>query len=149
MPGDGPRRDGGAPPSSTAAFLRRALDTLRHRSPDRYAAVVEHLRRAPGHCAVDGERFTVGVARDRVTVAAGWRGQARARIEATAGGLLALVDGTRSLEEVLADESLVVRAPAEVLLDLHAAVSLLATEAVGCTAYVGQFEEYRAWATAT
>ena len=137
----------GGGPSSTAAFLRRALDTMRRRSPHRYAGVLEHLRRAPGHVEVGGERFTVGVEGDRVTVRPGWRGEAPARVQATTAAVLALVDGARSLREVLADEALVVRGSADTLLELHAAVSLFATEAVGTTDYVGQLQEYRAWAT--
>ena len=119
---------------------------MRRRSPERYAEVVARLREAPGHYAVGDERFTVAVARGRVSVRAGWQGDARARVEATAGAVFALFDGTRSLEQVLGDGSLVVRADADALLDLSAAVSVFGAEAVGTTVYSTQFEDYRAGA---
>jgi len=121
---------------------------MRRRAPARYAEVVAGLRGVPGRYSVGGERFTVAVAGDRVSVRAGWRGPARAVVEATTGAVLALVDGTESFGQVLADESVVVRADADALLGLAAAAGAFAAEAAGSTTYATQFEEYRSWAAA-
>ena len=142
MPADGAR------PASTAAFLRRCLDTMRRRSPDRYAGVVGLLERGPAHVCVGEDRFSVSARNDRVSVRAGWHGEARSRVDASESTLVALVDGTRSLREVLADESLVVRGGADALLDLAAAASALAAEVAATPGYADQIEEYRSWAAA-
>ena len=132
-------------PGSTAAFVRRALATIRRRAPERYEQVVGRLARTPGRYAVGGERFTVSAAGGRASVRAGWRGPYRAVVEATPQAVVALFDGTASLEEALAAEWVVVRADADALLDLSSAVAVFAAEAVGATVYSRQFEEYRSW----
>lgn len=130
---------------STAAFVRRSLETMRRRAPDRYGEIAACLHEAPGRYAVGDERFTVAVAAARVSVRQGWSGPSRAVVETTAPAVVALFDGTATLEQALGDESLVVRADADTLLRLSTAVGLFATEAVASTVYSRQFEEYRAW----
>jgi hypothetical protein len=133
-------------PGSTAAFVRRALATVRRRAPARYVEVAACLARAPGRYAVGDERFTISGTDGRTSVRAGWRGPYRAVVETTPEAVVALFDGAASLEEALATEELVVRADADALLDLSSAVAVFAAEAVSATVYARQFEEYRSWA---
>ena len=126
--------------------MRRALDTLRLRSPESYLLVAGCIERAPARYAVGGERFTVDAGGGRVGVRSGWRPTVASRIETTPEALLALFDGTATVEQLLAAESLVVMARADALLDLSEAIGLFAAEAASAPVYVRQFEEYRAWA---
>lgn len=136
----------GTAPGSTAAFVRRTLATVRRRAPERYGEVAACLARAPGRYAVGDERFTISATGGRTSVRAGWRGRYRAVVETTPAAVVALFDGTASLEEALAAEELVVRADADALLDLSSAVAVFAAEAVSAPVYSRQFEEYRSWA---
>lgn len=131
---------------STAWFARRALTTMRSRSPEPFGRLAGCVERAPARCVVSGERFTVAAAGDRVSVRAGWRAGVPVLIETSHAAVMALFDGTANLKEVLADESLVVRAGPDELLALSEAVRLFATEAATSPVYGRQFEEYRAWA---
>jgi hypothetical protein len=139
---------GGARPVSTAGFVRRGLETVRRRSPGRFAEIAGCLERAPVRYAVGAERFTVRAAAERVSVRAGWAGPPSARIETSPHAVLALVDGSATLEELLASEALVVRAVADVLLDLSTAATLFAAEASASPILARHFEEYRAWVAA-
>lgn len=121
---------------------------MRARSPEPFGRLATCVQRAPARYLVGGERFTVSAAGGRVSVRAGWREGLPALVETSHGAVLALFDGTATVEQVLADESLVVRAAADTLLALSEAVGLFAAEAATSPVYARQFEEYRAWALA-
>ena len=125
--------------------MRRALESLRRRAPDCYGEVAGCLERAPVGYAVGEERFTVAVAGGRVTVRPGWTPSAPARVLTSPPAVLAMFDGTATLEGLLADEALVVKAGSDTLLELSSAVSLFAAEAATSPAFSRQFEEYRSW----
>jgi hypothetical protein len=133
-------------PRTTALFLRSALATIAADSPNRYADLVRYLNGAPGRYRVDDETFTVVVIDGEVTVAAAHGGGSMpVRIDTTARAVLSLVDGTASLVELLAHEELMVRANADALLSLHAAVRTFARTAIGSSKLRERFEEYRTW----
>lgn len=126
--------------------MRRALESLRTQSPTCYAEVAGCLERAPAGYSAGEERFTVTASDARVVVRAGWTPAAPARVLTSPSAVLALFDGTATLEGLLADESLVVRAGSDALLALSSALALFAAEAATSPAFSRQFEEYRAWA---
>lgn len=137
-----------AEPTSTAAFLRRALETLRRRSPGRHADVAAHVERAPVRWSVGGERFTVTARAGRVSVRSGWAAGVAHTVEASAGAPFALFDGTATFEQLLAAEDVVVKVGADALLELAAACAAFAAEAAASPVFARQFEEYRSWAAA-
>lgn len=121
---------------------------MRARSPAPLRQLAACVEQAPARYDVGGERFTVAATAGRVSVWAGWRAGVPALIETTPSAVLALFDGTATVEQELADESLVVRAGSDALLALSEAVGLFAAEAAASPVYARQFEEYRAWALA-
>ena len=121
---------------------------MRSRSPEQFGRLAGCVGRAPARYVVGGERFTVVASGGRVSVRSGWRDRTAALIESSHAAVLALFDGTATVEQVLADESLVVRAGPDELLDLSEAVRLFAAEAATSPVYARQFEEYRTWALA-
>lgn len=121
---------------------------MRRQSPDGYAEIAACVGRAPAGYAVGDERFTVAAAAGSVTVRPGWTRAAEARIETSPSAVLALFDGSATLEVLLADESLTVKARSDALLDLSTALSVFAAEAATSPALSRQFEEYRSWVLA-
>jgi len=115
-------------------------------SPDRYADLVRYLNGAPGRYRVDDDIFTVAVVDGEVAVAAAHGGGPMpVRVDTTARAVLSLVDGTASLVELLAREELMVRANADALLSLNAAVRTFARSAIGSSTLRERYEEYRTW----
>lgn len=116
-----------------------------HREPSRYAEIAGCVARAPASCAVGDEEFTVTVVRGRVRVRAGIVQPTPAIIETSPSAVLELFDGAATLEALLADESLVVRARPDALLELSRALSVFGAAASSSPEFSRQFEEYRAW----
>lgn len=130
----------------TAQFVRRALDLFRDEAPAHYATVAERLRDAPGRYRVGVERFTMIAANGVVEVSDEWGAtDVAVRAEIAPRAILELVDGTVTLEQLLAREVLVIRASADALLALSAAVRAFVEGAILSRAMQLHFERYRAW----
>lgn len=121
---------------------------MRHREPSRYAEIARCVARAPAGCTVGHETFTVTAVDRRVRVRAGIVQPTSAVIETSPSAVLALFDGAATLEALLEQESLVVRARPDALLELSRALSVFAAAASSSPAFSRQFEEYRAWVLA-
>lgn len=125
--------------------MRRALESLRRLSPACYTEVAGCLERAPAGYSVGDERFIVTAAGGRVSVRARWTRAVTTRVMTSPQAVLALFDGSATLEGLLADDSLVVKASSDALLELSSALALFAAEAATSPAFSRQFEEYRSW----
>lgn len=133
-----------SPIRSTVDFLRGSLDLLRDESLDRYDRVAAELRGAAGRHEVSGERFTLRAAEGVVLVEPGWRaGHAVCTARLTAGAIVQLVDGTTTVERLLADETLLLKGTADALLALAAALRVFMEGAALSDRQQRWFEAYR------
>jgi len=132
-------------PASTAGFLRRCLEVLSDRDPPSYDQVRRHLIGTPAQYLVGTERFTVQVRGDRVLVRPGTAAATRIDVETSASDIVHLLDGTSSMAELVDRDLLRIRADADSLLDLSAAVRAFSDAAVGSPPLQQIFESYRAW----
>jgi len=136
----------GRKPDSSSQFLRTGLRLLRSEFPDRHSAMCELLATTPGTYEVGDERFTVTAAEGRISVQKA-RSRKKARVQATLApdSIIAVVDGTRTISEVLALEQFVVIADADALLTLSEVVRLVAESAIRSSRLQRLFEDYREW----
>jgi hypothetical protein len=129
---------------STRQLVRDALRELRHTYPAHYAAVRDHVSRAPARVAVARERFIVA-ARPPHIVVADVHAHIEAQVDAHCSplGLVQLVDGTATFETLMLRHEFDVRGHPDALMALYAATRVFAEAAVSSVALQQQFEEYR------
>lgn len=129
----------------TADFVRGTLERLRAESPAQYERVRAEVRHAAGRYQVSGERFTLRAAADgSLAVEEGWDAPGTLlEAEVTADAIVRLVDGTTTVERLLADETLVLKGPADAMLALAAALRAFVEGAALSHRQQRWFEEYR------
>jgi hypothetical protein len=130
----------------TLEHLQRALDVLRAEAPRRYTALAAALRRSPGKYQVGDERFTVSAADGRIRAAAGWRMiDANTRVAIPPRALVDVIDGTTTLERLLARDILRLAADRDALLALDDAARILARAGIESAKLQAEFGYYRDW----
>lgn len=130
----------------TLESLQRALEVLRADEPRRYASLANALRRSPAKYEVGKERFTVCAADGRIRVAAGWRMLgANALVTIPPRALVAVIDGTTTLERLLALDILRIAADPDALLALDDAARILARAGIASAGLQAEFNRYSDW----
>lgn len=133
----------------TIQHLQRALTVLRAEAPRRYAAMASSLRHAPARYQVGSERFTVVVCDDAIVASPGWRTIGTAvTTSVPARAIIALVDGTATLEDLVARDVLKVTAGPDALLALDHAARTLARVGIASSRMQAEFDRYRMWVMA-
>lgn len=133
-------------PNSNSYFLRTALRLLRAEFPERFAAVMTLLTKIPGVYRVGTEQFTVTAGEERISVRKE-RNVRNPRVQADLDPrvVLAIVDGTRTIQWLLAREQLILIADADALLTLGEVVRLVSESAIRSWTLQNHFERYRKW----
>ena len=133
-------------PDSNSQFLRTGLQLLRAEFPERFAAVSALLAKIPGVYEVGRERFKVTAAEGRISVRKE-RNVKNPRVQANLDpkGILAMVDGTCTVQRLLAREQLILIADADALLTLSEVVRLVLESAIRSSTLQNHFEGYRKW----
>ena len=123
------------PHSTTAGFVRRALDLLRSEAPAAHHRMVDELRPGAVLLQVDGDRFAVEVRGDRPVAG---------RVVARDGAVLDLIDGRLDMLGAVEAGRLDVRGDPEAVLRLARALSAFVEGAVRAPRLRELLDEYRA-----
>jgi len=137
-------RESGNTPTQT--HLQRALDVLRADAPRRYAAIASALRRSPAKYQIGAERFTLSATDGEVTVDAGWRMLgSEAEVTIPPRALVDVIDGTTTLERLIAKDVLRIAADRRALLALDQAARHLARAGIASARLRAEYDSYRDW----
>lgn len=132
--------------NGTQTHLQRALDALRTDAPRRYAAIASVLRRSPAKYQIGAERFTLSAADGEVSVDDGWRMLgSEAEVTIPPRALVDVIDGTTTLERLIAKDVLRITADRRALLALDAAARHLARAGIASAKLRAEFDSYRDW----
>lgn len=132
--------------NGTQAHLERALDVLRADAPRRYAAIASALRRSPAKYEIGAERFTLSAADGEVSVDTGWRMLgSEAEVTIPPRALVEVIDGTTTLERLIAKDVLRIAADRKALLALDEAARHLARAGIASAKLRAEFDSYRDW----
>ncbi len=132
------------PHSTTAGFVRRALDLLRSEAPAAHHRMVDELRPGAVLLQVDGDRFAVEVRGDRAWVRRRATRPVAGRVVARDGAVLDLIDGRLDMLGAVEAGRLDVRGDPEAVLRLARALSAFVEGAVRAPRLRELLDEYRA-----
>jgi hypothetical protein len=134
---------------SNVGYARRALEIIARDDPPRHAALVAALRTLPGVYRAGDETFAVFVRDDAIAVGAELPAAAVLELAIEPPDVIRLLDGTATMEMLLAEDRLRIRAGADALLDLARLVSTTLRGALRLRALQDLFDEYRVWVRAS
>jgi hypothetical protein len=132
-------------PVSNAEYARHALEIIARDDPPRHAALIAAIRALPGLYGVGDETFAIFVRAEAIVVGTEPPALTVLEIAIDPPEVIGLLDGTASVETLLAEDRLRVRASADALLDLARLVSTTLRGALRLRALQDLFDDYRGW----
>jgi hypothetical protein len=133
-------------PLSNSAFLRKGFQILRKDFPERFTAASYLLEKIPGVYILGDEQFAV-TAKDGLVSVRKRNNIKTPRVRATFSpvGIIAVVDGTETVQNLLSKEELIVFADADALIILSEVLRFIMELAIWSSALQNHFEDYRKW----
>lgn len=132
-------------PASSRGYARRALELFARDAPRYHAALVDALRALPGTYHVGREEFAIVVSAGVIAFDDARPRDALLDVFIAPPDLIELIDGTAMVEKLLAEERLVIFAPADALLLLARLVATMVEGGLRLRSLHDLFDGYRAW----
>ena len=133
-------------PNSNSGFLIKGFELFRIEFPKRFTLVSFLLEKIPGDYTIGSERFTITAKDGKISVGKK-RDKKKYRIRASfdPNGIIEIVDGTKSVQQHLENERLVIFANADSFLILNKVIRIIIESAIWSSSLQKHFEDYRRW----